>query len=163
MATIEDQGVLALISGELTHKKLTTLGKEWLLNKRCNPVFVERGANLSEIPDVIGWASDDCFVIECKMSLADFRADKNKPHRQIYGLGSQRYYLIPQILKEKIVKDEYFLKSGWGLIVASSFGEGDAYNARQVNGRSSEKFKRTPIKEISYLRSRIMEIQRYGQ
>lgn len=161
MATIlskdEDGGALTMVKGELTHKKLCECGREWLLAKRCNPVFVEKGCGTDEIPDVIGWDTENCWVIECKMSLADYRADKNKPHRFGEGLGNRRYYLVPSDLKDKIPND-----TGWGLIVVSWTDYG-VYGARQVNGRGSKEFERTLKKEVGYLRLRILGIQDYGR
>ena len=54
----------------------------WLRGtRRCNPVF-SKIASCSEIPDAIGWSStyswEGSTVIECKTSVSDFYADKQK-------------------------------------------------------------------------------------
>lgn len=59
------------------------------------------------------------FVIEAKVSRADFLADKKKPHRAdpSRGLGQYRYYACP----EGMIKPEE-LPEKWGLIYINSKG-----------------------------------------
>ena len=153
----EEPGSLSNGNGNLTHRKLCEIGKDWLLSaKRCNPIFVEKSGG-EEIPDVIGWNSEECFVIECKTSIEDYRADQKKGHRFFNGLGIYRYYLVPAELADKIPND-----TGWGLISVSFVGDLNAFIARQVRGRGSKLFERTPLKEVKYLQKRIMDVQRYG-
>jgi hypothetical protein len=66
-----------------------------------------------EIPDVLGWDNRGSIVLECKTSVADFRADHRKPFRvqPQLGLGRQRWYLAPQGV---IPVDE--LPDNWGLL-----------------------------------------------
>lgn len=159
VATIIDDepGSVTNGSGNLTHRKLCEVGKDWLLStKRCNPVFVEKSGG-EEIPDVIGWNNEACFVIECKTSIEDYRADQKKGHRFCGGLGVYRYYLVPAELADKIPND-----TGWGLISVSFAGDFNAYVARQVRGRGSKTFERTLLNEVKYLQKRVMDIQRYG-
>lgn len=66
----------------LTHDQLCKRAMRWLSGtRRCNPVF-SNIASCAEIPDAIGWAS--CYywegsqVMECKTSVSDFYADKQK-------------------------------------------------------------------------------------
>ena len=140
-----------------SHKQLTEHGKNWLLSaKGCNPVFCERGsAKLSEIPNVIGWSSNECYVLECKISKADFLADFKKEHRNNGGLGVYRYYLIPNELYESIKDEE---RNGWGLVV---YFEGRGF-CQQVRYAESKVFERDLKSEVFYLRSRILQIQRFG-
>ena len=87
------------------------------------------------MPDAIGW-KEACHsvLVECKVSRADFLADREKPFRQKpeTGVGCERYYLAP---KGMIRIEE--LRPGWGLL--------------EVCGREIEKAKlsaknlRTPI------------------
>jgi len=143
----------------LTHKQLCDIGKSWLINaKGCNPVFVERGsARLREIPDVIGWDGNTCYVIECKISMSDYLADYKKPHRYENGLGEYRYYLVAREVFEKVEKPE----NGWGLVLATE-NDINTY-ARQASKCDSRSFPRNLTGEIAYMRSRFMEIQRYGK
>ena len=159
MATIKEEAMTSLtqLSGELTHAKLVKCGRDWLTTKGCNPVFTEKGYGGGEIPDVIGWDNNECYVLECKISLADYRADQHKEHRHSNGLGSRRYYVVPEELKDKIPND-----TGWGLIVVRWYEYGACWSARQANGRGSKQYERTPYKEVSFLRLRIMDIQDYG-
>jgi hypothetical protein len=66
------------------------------------------------MPDAIGWKRASYSVmIECKISRADFLADRDKPFRQKsgLGLGCERFYLTPPRL---LGLDD--LPSGWGLL-----------------------------------------------
>jgi hypothetical protein len=75
--------------------------------------------SVKEAPDVIGWDfRGKCFVLECKISVSDFQADKKKPHRaEGCGLGNVRYFVVPKGLIAK--KD---VPVGWGLIETSGRG-----------------------------------------
>ncbi|HSB76357.1 MAG TPA: hypothetical protein VLC12_11955 [Terriglobales bacterium] len=66
------------------------------------------------MPDAIGWKGKcRSVVVECKVSRADFLADRAKPFRQDpqIALGCERYYLAPAGL---IAPGE--LPPGWGLL-----------------------------------------------
>jgi hypothetical protein len=66
------------------------------------------------MPDAIGWKKAcHSVLIECKVSRADFLADRDKPWRldPQTGVGGERYYLAPRGL---IRKEE--LPRGWGLL-----------------------------------------------
>src|SRR5262249_9121706 len=62
----------------------------------------------------IGWKrACHSVLVECKISRADFLADRDKPFRQKpgLGLGCERFYLTPPgLLNEKD------LPPGWGLL-----------------------------------------------
>ncbi|PYX49035.1 MAG: hypothetical protein DMG79_10085 [Acidobacteria bacterium] len=67
-----------------------------------------------EMPDAIGWKrASHSVLVECKVTRADFLADRGKPFRQEpeKGVGSERFYLTPPAL----VKNEE-LPLGWGLL-----------------------------------------------
>jgi len=140
----------------ITHRQLIEAGRLWLISaKSCNPVFIERtSSNIHEVPDVIGWTAQDCIVIECKISRADFIRDLQKPHRRKDGLGNLRYYLLPNGLAEKIKPE-----NGWGLLVFRD----SCSIAEQVRFCNSDNFSRNYKAEVLFLRSRIFEIQRFGQ
>lgn len=146
---------------EMTHKELVKLGVSYLQSaKQCNPVFVECGsAKISEMPDIIGWNSKDCIVIECKVSQGDLIADFKKSFRgDGKGLGSRRYYL----LTEEICNDEIYsriTKFGWGILVAFESRIG----VRQIRRHDSITFKSNLKAERDFLRSRILQIQRFGR
>lgn len=66
------------------------------------------------MPDAMGWKNAcHSVLLECKVTRADFLADRAKPFRQRpeTGVGSERYYLAPQGLIE--VEE---LPCGWGLL-----------------------------------------------
>ena len=67
-----------------------------------------------EMPDAIGWKRKcHSVVVECKISRADFMADRAKPWRRKPegALGCERFYLTPA---ELVKPDE--LPPGWGLL-----------------------------------------------
>ena len=140
----------------MTHKELVKIGKEYLISaKRCNPVFCEKGsANISEIPDIIGFKANETIVIECKTSVSDFRNDKKKGCRiNGKGLGTQRYYLITYELFDNLPAE---ILAGWGIITINIYGAGRIR-------KSSKEFISDIKQERDFLRSRILEIQRYGK
>jgi hypothetical protein len=66
------------------------------------------------MPDAIGWKQAcHSVLVECKVTRADFLADRAKPFRQKpeKGVGSERFYLTPAGLA-KIEE----LPAGWGLL-----------------------------------------------
>jgi hypothetical protein len=98
-------------------------------------VLSEQACVSGEMPDAIGWKKAcHSVLVECKVSRADFLADREKPFRMKpeAGVGCERYYLSARGL---IRVDE--LPTGWGLL--------------EVSGRQIEKAKpsaknlRTPI------------------
>ena len=91
------------------------MAEQWLRRKyRCGIVLSEQSCASGETPDVIGW-KNSCrsVLIECKISRADFLADREKPWRKQpeAGMGCERFYLAPQGL---IGPQE--LPKGWGLL-----------------------------------------------
>ena len=103
----------------MTHAVLVELAVEWLRGKyRCGIVLSEQACISGEIPDAIGWkGKNHSVMIECKVSRADFLADRTKPFRcdPNVALGCERYYLAPRGL---ISPDE--LPCGWGLLECHS-------------------------------------------
>ena len=99
----------------MTHAQLVRLAEQWLRKRyRCGIVLSEQSCASGETPDVIGWkGSCRSIVIECKISRADFFADREKPFRKRpeAGMGCERFYLGPQGM---IKADE--LPAGWGLL-----------------------------------------------
>lgn len=143
----------------LKHKQLVNLAKLWLIQaKGCNPVFTEKGsAQNNEFPDAVGWASEDCIIVECKTSITDFNADKKKDFRiNNQGMGKYRYYLIP---REIFCQAKEMLPDGWGLVVADY----EHSMPHQERLKGSGEFKSNIESERNFLRSRILEIQRFGR
>lgn len=99
----------------MNHSELVERGAKWLQNScpmRSQIVlteFVCQGSD--EIPDVIGFSRTHTNVIECKVSLEDFRADLLKSHRHGSGMGDWKMYLCPAglISPEQVPPD-------WGLL-----------------------------------------------
>jgi hypothetical protein len=96
----------------LTHSQLVEAAKRWLW-KTCAVVITEIAHGESEQPDAIGWHGTFCTLIECKVSLEDFRRDGLKPFRRYpeNGLGRHRYYCAPKGLLRPSM-----LPEGWGLL-----------------------------------------------
>lgn len=97
----------------LTHAELVQRGANWFRNNQRYPiVLTEYACDTSEIPDVIGFSTRNTGLIECKISLTDFRSDKKKKHRiDRHSMGNFRYYLCPNKLIPLIeVPDD------WGLL-----------------------------------------------
>lgn len=99
----------------MTHAELIERAEKWLAGSRRCTVILSNTGFKSEIVDAIGWVSWWSILIECKVSIEDFRADKYKRCRQpdYHGIGQERYYLTPPNL---ITVD--MLPEGWGLIEA---------------------------------------------
>jgi len=98
----------------VTHVKLVDLAVEWLRRYRCGVVLSEQACISGEVPDAIGWKKRcHSVVVECKVSRADFLADRDKPFREKpeTGVGCERYYLAPRGLIQ--IAD---LPAGWGLL-----------------------------------------------
>ena len=99
----------------MTHQQLVRMAEQWLRIKyRCGIVLSEQSCSSGETPDVIAWkGACRSVVVECKVTRADFLADRGKPFRQKpeQGVGSERFYLTPPAL----VKCEE-LPPGWGLL-----------------------------------------------
>lgn len=98
----------------MTHPQLVERAVEWLRSYRCGVVLSEQACVSGEMPDAIGWKrASHSVLIECKISRADFLAERDKPFRQNQelGLGCERFYLTPPGLLR--VKE---LPPGWGLL-----------------------------------------------
>lgn len=118
----------------MTHAALVRIAVQWLRSYRCGVVLSEQACISGEMPDAIGWKrACHSVLIECKVSRADFLADRCKPFRQKseLGVGNERFYLVPASL---ICPEE--LPPGWGLL---------EYRSRKVTiVRPSKKNLRSP-------------------
>lgn len=98
----------------MTHSQLVQRAVEWLRRYRCGVILSEQACASGEMPDAIGWKrACHSVLIECKVSRADFLADREKPFREKsrLGMGCERFYLGPANL---LRVDE--LPQGWGLL-----------------------------------------------
>jgi hypothetical protein len=98
----------------MTHSQLVEQAVAWLRSYRCGVVLSEQACISGEMPDAIGWKrASHSVLVECKISRADFLADRDKPFRfkSHLGLGCERFYLTPPRLLE--LKE---LPPGWGLL-----------------------------------------------
>ena len=98
----------------MTHTHLVDRAVRWLRYYRCGVVLSEQACVSGEMPDAIGWKQAcHSVLVECKVTRADFLADRAKPFRQKpdKGIGSERFYLTPPGLTKL---DE--LPPGWGLL-----------------------------------------------
>jgi hypothetical protein len=147
----------------ITHAMLVENAKEWLIHsKQCNPVFAEKGcARISEIPDAIGWNADGSIVVECKVSKSDLMADAKKPFRvkPAIGMGRLRYMLLPEELYA--VTDDHDFR-GWGVLTTTTIGQ-TLLRPRQVRLKRSVEHEYNVLAELNFLRSRILEVQRFGK
>ncbi len=154
---------------DMSHKELVVMGKEILKQWfKCNPVFMEQGAGtVRERPDVIGWTGgwkdSKCYVLECKRTLSDFKADMKKPHKldPKVGMGDFRYYFVTaDFYNQNDCAIMPLLSDGWGLITTAPVMRGRG-RARQVVKEAEEQSSNI-VAERAFLRSRILEIQRFG-
>jgi len=98
----------------MTHAQLVEKAVRWLRFYRCGVVLSEQACVSGEMPDAIGWKrANHSVLLECKVTRADFLADRAKPFRSKpeRGVGCERFYLTPASL---IRKEE--LPTGWGLL-----------------------------------------------
>ena len=61
-------------------------------------VLSEQACVSGEMPDAIGWKrASHSVLVECKVTRADFLADRDKPfrHKPEQGVGCERFYLAP--------------------------------------------------------------------
>ena len=98
----------------MMHEKLVSRAVSWLRSYGCGVVLSEQSCASGETPDAIGWKRGcHSVVVECKVSRADFLADREKAFRQKpeAAMGCERFYLAPAGL---LKPDE--LPQGWGLL-----------------------------------------------
>src|SRR5271166_318049 len=98
----------------MTHAQMVERAVRWLRFYRCGVVLSEQACVSGEMPDAIGWKrGSHSVLVECKVTRADFLADREKPFRRKpqLGVGCERFYLVPTGLAT--VQD---LPEGWGLL-----------------------------------------------
>lgn len=99
----------------LTHKEAVRRIVNWLRGSRgCGVVLAELSTQNTETPDAIGFHGiGGSILVECKISRADFLADRNKVFRrdEELGMGDLRYFATPP----RLLKAED-LPTNWGLL-----------------------------------------------
>ena len=66
----------------MTHSQLVEKAVRWLRHYRCGLVLSEQACVSGEMPDAIGWKrACHSVLVECKVTRADFLADRAKPFR----------------------------------------------------------------------------------
>jgi hypothetical protein len=98
----------------MTHAQLVEKAVRWLRSYRCGVVLSEQACVSGEMPDAIGWKrANHSVLVECKVTRADFLADRAKPCRAKpeRGVGCERFYLTPA----NLLRAEE-LPAGWGLL-----------------------------------------------
>jgi len=98
----------------MTHAALVRKAVEWLRSYRCGVVLSEQACVSGEMPDAIGWKrACHSVLVECKVSRADFLADRAKPFRQKSdnAVGCERFYLA----SKGLIRPEE-LPTSWGLL-----------------------------------------------
>lgn len=117
----------------MTHAQLVQKAVAWLRRYRCGIVLSEQACASGEMPDAIGWkGACHSVLVECKLTRADFFADRHKPFRQKpeMGMGCERFYLAT-----RGVLDTALLPAGWGLLECTA-------RETQVVRRSSRNLRR---------------------
>lgn len=105
----------------MTHAELVVLAGVWLKRQRCGIVLLEHRGGYEE-PDAIGWkCASESLLVECKVSVSDFRADQQKAGRTdpTRRLADRCYYMTPTgLLKVYPGGSTHadMLPQGWGLI-----------------------------------------------
>ncbi len=110
----------------------------WLRFYRCGVVLSEQACVSGEMPDAIGWKQAcHSVLVECKVTRADFLADRAKPFRvkPQKGVGSERFYLTPPGL---VNQEE--LPFGWGLLELRK-GHIEVLRGSEKNLRSATGFR----------------------
>jgi hypothetical protein len=101
----------------MTHEHLVRRAVAWLRRYGCGVVLSEQSCTSGETPDAIGWKRGcHSVVVECKISRADFLADREKPFRKTpeTAMGCERFYLARAGM---LSAGE--LPAGWGLLAIS--------------------------------------------
>lgn len=101
------------VRNTLTHSLLIEHASKWLQRKGCAVVITDMTHGGPETADAIGWRGKQSTVIECKASVADYRADSKKSFRRMpeSGMGCLRYFCA---MRGMLNPDK--LPPKWGLL-----------------------------------------------
>lgn len=98
----------------ITHVELVKIATKWAYG-RHDVVFAERSDGSGELPDVMAFSYRWSTLIECKISMSDFHADKRKPSRRDDWrakdcIGNLRIYCCPKgIIPEIKIPEDWML------------------------------------------------------
>jgi len=98
----------------MTHAQMVDTAVRWLRLYRCGVVLSEQACASGEMPDAIGWKrACHSVLVECKVTRADFLADRAKPWRlkPQSAMGCERFYFA----SPGVIRPEE-LPAGWGLL-----------------------------------------------
>lgn len=132
---------------KITHSELIELGRDWLIkpfrnatpygHSGCGVVITDLSTAEWETPDVLGFCGKCSILIECKVSLSDFKADQKKPFREhpTIGVGYQRWYMAP----EGIIPHDK-IPPKWGLleVTPDRYIHATIHSEPHENNKSSE-------------------------
>jgi len=92
---------------------MVKVAERWLRSFGCSIVVTEMVTVAMETPDAIGFRNQMSIMVECKTSMADFRADAKKFHRlhPETGMGNYRFFMC-----EDGLIPEADVPLGWGLL-----------------------------------------------
>ncbi len=145
---------LYVTTSHMTHQQLVRLAEQWLRGRyRCGIVLSEQSCASGETPDVIAWKGKcRSVVVECKVSRADFFADRDKPFRKDpeQGMGCERFYLARQGL---IAAHE--LPKNWGLLEA----KGRALRMAVKPCRQSQRGETGMMREMNLLLASLRRVE----
>jgi hypothetical protein len=101
----------------MTHGQLCEAATRWLTGTmRCN-IALSGIASTAEIPDAIGWSTSGknygSLVVECKMSLSDFRVNKKKYERWIPPELKDYPQAIRHAMKLRRMTEVQAIAAGW--------------------------------------------------
>lgn len=137
----------------MNHADLVNRAARWLLNSlRCKLVIVNaKPWSCREHVDAIGWnQAGESVVVECKMTVEDFCADRRKTWRTYSkGMGFKKFYMISESLWHS-EKERLFVPHSIGLLVV---GARCVKVERQADGRQDREWS----EEINLLVSRLSE------
>lgn len=108
--------------GPTAHTLLTNCAKSWLKDFGCDDAWIEKPFP-GERVDAYGVRIDpfETVVIECKSSRSDLANDIRKACRRNGGVGTRRWYMVPDDLVER-ARDAEMVRHGWGVLSCSEDG-----------------------------------------
>lgn len=105
-------------TADVTHDELVERAVRWLRGTgKCTLTVINSHPWDCEAPDAIGWRPGGISVlIECKVSVEDYYADRRKPWRRFptNGMGVFRYFMTPKDLLAGLYLND------WGLLEAGA-------------------------------------------
>lgn len=107
------------------HRQLCERATAWLKCQGfacvlCEPVSIYCG----ERPAALGIKLGDVHIIEAKTSIADYKADAQKPWRKTgYMLGDYFYYIFPKDVYCELTRTLGGVRSEYGVLIMDKHGK----------------------------------------